>query len=78
MRKVVVHESEVAGERRDPPRVSKILISEHSTGATRISMGVNITEVGSQIPLTAMRMKRKPCSSSREKESSSWAARNIP
>jgi len=50
MRKVVVHESEVAGERRDPPRVSKILISEHTTGATRISMGVNITEVGSQIP----------------------------
>ncbi len=51
MSKVVVHESEIAGERRDPPRVSKILISEHTTGATRISMGVNTTEVGSCIPL---------------------------
>lgn len=51
MNKIVVHESEVAGERREPPRVSKILISEHTVGATRISMGVNTTEVGSCIPV---------------------------
>lgn len=51
MKKIVVHESEVEGERRDPPRVSKVLISEYTTGAANISMGVNITEVDSCIPL---------------------------
>lgn len=50
MRKIVVHESEIEGERREPPRVSKILISEHTVGATKIAMGVNTTEVGSRIP----------------------------
>lgn len=51
MTRVVVHESEIEGERREPPRVSKILISEHTTGAVNISMGVNTTEVNSCIPL---------------------------
>lgn len=50
-RKVTVHESEVEGARRIPPRVSKILISEHTVGATHISMGTNVSEVGSGIPL---------------------------
>jgi len=51
MRKVIVRESEVEGVKRIPPRVSKILISEHTVGATKISMGTNVTEQGSKIPL---------------------------
>jgi len=51
MAKVIVRESEVEGVRRIPDRVSKLLISEHSVGATKISMGTNVTEVGSKIPL---------------------------
>jgi uncharacterized RmlC-like cupin family protein len=46
-----VHESEIEGTRKDPPRISKILISEHTIGAKQISMGVNVTEVNSRIPL---------------------------
>jgi putative monooxygenase len=49
--KLIVLESEVAGTRREPPRVSKILISEHTVGAKQISMGINITEPGSEIPV---------------------------
>lgn len=48
---LIVLESEVEGTRRNPPRVSKILISEHTVGATQISLGLNITEPGSEIPL---------------------------
>ncbi|NLN07662.1 MAG: cupin domain-containing protein [Firmicutes bacterium] len=51
MAKVIVRESEVEGARREPPRVSKILISEHTVGARQISMGTNVTEPGSRIPL---------------------------
>ena len=51
MSKLTIHESEIEGVKRDPPRVSKILISEHTVGATRISMGTNVTEVNSRIPL---------------------------
>jgi len=50
MAKFTVHESEVEGVRREPPRVSKLLICKKTVGATRISMGVNVTEVGSKIP----------------------------
>lgn len=48
--KVTVHESEVEAIRRDPPRTSKILLTEHTVGATSMSMGVNYTDVGSMIP----------------------------
>ena len=51
MTKVTVMESEVEGTRRIPARVSKLLISENTVGATQISMGTNVTEVGSRIPL---------------------------
>lgn len=51
MTRFTVHEDEVAGTKKDPPRVSKVLISEHTVGATKISMGVNVTEVNSRIPL---------------------------
>lgn len=51
MARVIVIESEVEGTRREPPRVSKILISEHTVGAKQISMGTNVTEPGSRIPL---------------------------
>ncbi len=51
MTKFTVPEDEIAGTRRDPPRVSKTLICEHTVGSTQISMGVNITEVNSRIPL---------------------------
>ena len=50
-RKIIVREEDVQGEKRQPPRVSKILISEHSVGATKISMGTNVTEPGSRIPI---------------------------
>ena len=51
MAKVTVRESEVEGVRREPPRVSKVLISEHTVGATQISMGTNVSEPGSRIPI---------------------------
>ena len=51
MARIIVREEEIEGEKRQPPRVSKILISEHTVGATKISMGTNVTEVGSRIPL---------------------------
>jgi mannose-6-phosphate isomerase-like protein (cupin superfamily) len=51
MAKVIVRESEVEGAKRIPARVSKILISEFTVGAKQISMGTNVTEVGSKIPM---------------------------
>lgn len=51
MSKVIVRESEVEGVKRIPPRVSKVLICEHTVGATQISMGINVSEVGSGIPI---------------------------
>ncbi|MGB9839277.1 cupin domain-containing protein [Thermovenabulum sp.] len=50
MGKFTVHESEIEGVKRIPPRVSKVLICNKTVGATQISMGVNVTEVGSKIP----------------------------
>ncbi|MGE5542581.1 MAG: cupin domain-containing protein [Bacillota bacterium] len=46
----IVREQDVEGVARTPPRVSKVLVSEFSTGARNISMGVNTTAVGSRIP----------------------------
>ncbi len=52
MAKVIVRESEVEGTKKTPwPRVSKILISEHTVGAKQISMGTNVSEPGSGIPI---------------------------
>lgn len=48
--KLVVNEVEVEGVRRIPPRVSKLLLHEGSCGTKNISLGVNVTEVGSKIP----------------------------
>jgi len=51
MAKVIVKESEVEGQKRIPARVSKCLINEFTVGARQISMGTNVTEVGSKIPM---------------------------
>jgi putative monooxygenase len=48
--KITVNESEVQPIRKDPPRTSKILLTEHTVGARSMSMGVNYTDVGSMIP----------------------------
>lgn len=49
-KKITVSEEEVTPIRRDPPRTSKILLTEMSVGATSLAMGVNYTDVGSMIP----------------------------
>lgn len=46
----IVKLSEVEGEYREPPRISRLLLSGHSVGAQNASMGVNVTQVGSMIP----------------------------
>lgn len=46
----VVDAKEVEGVRRTPSRVSKLLLSEFSVGARNLSMGMNITDIGSMIP----------------------------
>lgn len=52
MTKVIVLETEVEGVMKDgPPRLSKVLISEHTVGAKQISMGTNVSEPGSGIPI---------------------------
>jgi putative monooxygenase len=45
-----VRAADVEGERRDPPRVSKLLLAPKFGGVRNLSMGMNITEVGSMIP----------------------------
>jgi putative monooxygenase len=45
-----VRAADVEGERREPPRVSKLLLAPKFGGVTNLSMGMNITEVGSMIP----------------------------
>lgn len=46
----VVHIKDVKGERRDPPRMSWILVSEKTVGAQNLSMGVNETYAGGMVP----------------------------
>jgi mannose-6-phosphate isomerase-like protein (cupin superfamily) len=46
----VVKASDVQGEYRTPPRVSKVLLAPKFGGVHSVSMGMNITEVGSMIP----------------------------
>jgi mannose-6-phosphate isomerase-like protein (cupin superfamily) len=45
-----VKASDVEGEFRTPPRVSKLLLAPKFGGVKNVSMGMNITEVGSMIP----------------------------
>jgi mannose-6-phosphate isomerase-like protein (cupin superfamily) len=45
-----VKAADVQGEYRTPPRVSKLLLSPKNGGVKSVSMGMNITEVGSMIP----------------------------
>ena len=42
--------ADVEGEKRDPPRVSKLLLAPKTVGTRNVSMGLNVTEVGSMIP----------------------------
>jgi len=45
-----VRAADVQGEYRLPPRVSKLLLSPRDGGVKNLSLGMNITEVGSMIP----------------------------
>jgi len=45
-----VKAADVEGEYRTPPRVSKLLLAPKFGGLKNVSMGMNITEVGSMIP----------------------------
>lgn len=45
-----VKAADVEGEYRTPPRVSKLLLAPKFGGVKNVSMGMNITEVGSMIP----------------------------
>jgi len=45
-----VKAAEVAGEYRQPPRVSKLLLAPKFGWVKNVSIGMNITEVGSMIP----------------------------
>lgn len=45
-----VKAADVQGDYRNPPRVSKLLLAPKFGGVEHLSMGMNITEVGSMIP----------------------------
>jgi putative monooxygenase len=45
-----VKASDVEGEYREPPRTSKLLLAPKYGGVENVSMGMNVTEVGSMIP----------------------------
>ena len=49
-RPIIVKVADVEGVKKDPPRVSRLLLSGKNVGAKNASMGLNITEVGSMIP----------------------------
>jgi mannose-6-phosphate isomerase-like protein (cupin superfamily) len=42
--------ADIEGEYRDPPRRSKLLLAPKYGGVINVSMGMNITDVGSMIP----------------------------
>ena len=46
----VIHVKDVKGERRDPPRMSWILVSEKTVGAQNLAMGINETYPGGMVP----------------------------
>ena len=45
-----VKAADVEGEFRNPPRTSKLLLAPKFGGVKNLSMGMNVTEVGSMIP----------------------------
>ena len=45
-----VKAADVEGVQKTPPRVSKLLLAPKFGGVKSVSMGMNITEVGSEIP----------------------------
>lgn len=45
-----VHIKDVPGEKRDPPRVSWVLVSEKTVGARHLAVGINETAPGSMVP----------------------------
>ena len=45
-----VRAQDVEGEHRIPPRTSKLLLAPKFGGVHNVSMGMNVTEVGSMIP----------------------------
>jgi putative monooxygenase len=45
-----VKAADVEGEFRNPPRTSKLLLAPKFGGVENVSMGMNITEIGSMIP----------------------------
>jgi mannose-6-phosphate isomerase-like protein (cupin superfamily) len=47
---IIVKVADVEGVKKDPPRVSRLLLSGKNVGARNASMGLNVTEVGSMIP----------------------------
>jgi mannose-6-phosphate isomerase-like protein (cupin superfamily) len=47
---IAVHIKDVKGEKRDPPRVSWILVSEKTVGAKNLAVGINETAPGSMVP----------------------------
>ena len=49
-KKLYVRAADVEGEYRTPPRVSKLLLAPKYGGVQNLSMGMNVTEVGSMIP----------------------------
>jgi len=49
-RPIIVKVADVEGVKKDPPRVSRLLLSGKNVGAKNASMGLNITAVGSMIP----------------------------
>jgi CRP-like cAMP-binding protein len=49
-KQMIVKVADVEGVKRDPPRVSRLLLSGKNVGAKNASMGLNVTEVGSMIP----------------------------
>jgi len=59
-----VKAADVEGEYRIPPRVSKLLLAPKFGGVRNVSMGMNITEVGSMIPDHVHEESKRSCSSS--------------
>ena len=59
----VVNIKDVKGERRDPPRMSWILVSEKTVGAQNLAMGVNETYAGGMVPEHVTKKKKRLCSS---------------
>jgi mannose-6-phosphate isomerase-like protein (cupin superfamily) len=46
----VIHVKDIKGERRDPPRMSWILVSEKTVGSQNLAMGINETYPGGMVP----------------------------